>query len=104
MATGITYPHLEFPDGGAARLARLPRIRVAQIVMGYLAHGWSVDEMCRQYPHLQPAEVHAAMTYYFDHQQQMDEEVRADLEEAAPPKNDAERSPFYVRMRAQGRL
>ena len=30
------------------RLRRLPRIRVAQIVMDYLAYGWSVEEICRQ--------------------------------------------------------
>jgi uncharacterized protein (DUF433 family) len=35
--------------------------------MDYQVHGWSPDEMCRQYPYLRPAEVHADMAYYFDH-------------------------------------
>ncbi len=38
----------------------MPRIRVAQIIMDYIFHGMSPEEICRQYPHLKPAEVHAA--------------------------------------------
>jgi Protein of unknown function (DUF433) len=40
-----------------------PRVRVAQIVMDYMAYGWSPDERCRQHPHLALAEAHAAMGY-----------------------------------------
>lgn len=45
----LSYPHIEKSDNQPARLQRLPRIRVAQIVMDYLAYGWSVDEMCCQH-------------------------------------------------------
>jgi hypothetical protein len=80
----------------------MPRVRVAQIVMDYLAYGWSVDEMCRQHPHLTPAEAHAAMAYYFDHQDEIDREIAAELEEvdagAAAP------SPLVLRMKAKGLL
>jgi hypothetical protein len=41
MTIAVAYPHIEMPPDGVARLRRLPRIRVAQIVMDYLAHGWS---------------------------------------------------------------
>ena len=104
MAMELTYPHVEQPSGEPARLARLPRVRVAQIVMDYLAHGWSADEMCRQYPHLTPAEVHAAMAYYFDHQQQLDAEIRHELDDANHRRSDALRSPFYTRLHAKGLL
>ena len=104
MAMELTYPHVEQPSGEPARLARLPRVRVAQIVMDYLAHGWSADEMCRQHPHLTPAEVHAAMTYYFDHQQQLDEEIRNELDEANRMRAGEARSPFFARLHAKGLL
>ncbi|MGC8643095.1 MAG: DUF433 domain-containing protein [Isosphaeraceae bacterium] len=79
MATGIAYPHIEKLGDQPARLDRLPRVRVAQIVMDYLAHGWSPDEMCRQHPHLTLVEAHAAMAYYFDHQVEIDQEIEAEL-------------------------
>ena len=104
MALELTYPHLEKPEGEPARLQRRPRVRVAQIVMDYLAHGWSPDEMCRQHPYLTPAEVHAAMAYYFDHQDEIDEEIRAEIEQVEREQAQAVRSPAYHRLRSQGLL
>jgi len=101
MTVQTSYPHLETPAGEPARLRRLPRIRVAQIAMDYLAHGWSVEEMCRQHPYLMPAEAHAAMGYYFDHQHEIDQEIRGEWEQAEKERT-AARSPFFARMRAKG--
>jgi hypothetical protein len=102
MALGITYPHIEKQTGQPARLQRVPRVRVAQIAMDYLAHGWSADEMCRQHPYLFSVEAHAAMTYYFDHQAEVDEEIRGELEQAGQER--ASRSPFWIRLHAHGLL
>src|SRR5665213_1834914 len=100
MGIGLAYPHIEKAAGTPARLQRIPRVRVAQIAMDYIAHGWSPDEMCRQHTYLKPAEVHAAMGYYFDHQSEIDEEIRAELGEDEALAKRADRSPFLVRMRA----
>lgn len=105
MSVEVIYPHIE--KAGAeepARLQRIPRVRIAQIVMDYLAYGWSVEEMCRQHPYLMPAEAHAAMAYYYDHQEEIEREIRTELEQAERDKAEAQRSPFFVRMRAKGVL
>ena len=104
MAMQVMYPHLEKPEGQHARLQRLPRIRVAQIAMDYLAHGWSVEEMCRQHPYLTLAEAHAAMGYYFDHQQEIDNEIRSEWEQVQREKAQVPASPFLIRMKAKGLL
>jgi hypothetical protein len=104
MALKVTYPHIEKPEGEPARLQRFPRIRVAQIVMDYLAYGWSPDEMCRQHPYLHPAEAHAAMTYYFDHQDEIDREVQAEWQQVEQDRSQAVRSPFFLRLKAKGLL
>lgn len=72
----LSYPHIEKVENQPARLQRLPRIRVAQIVMDYLTYGWSVEEICRQHLYLKPAEAYAAMGYYFDHQEEIDQEIK----------------------------
>jgi uncharacterized protein (DUF433 family) len=100
----VAHEHIEKVTGQPARLARMPRIRVAQIVMDYLAHGWSPDEMCRHYPHLSPGEVHAAMTYYYDHQAEIDAEIRAEVEEVRAARTSAPPTPFELRMRVKGIL
>jgi len=48
MSVALDYPHVQKTGDGPAHLLRIPRVRVAQIVMDYLAHGWSPDEICRQ--------------------------------------------------------
>ena len=95
MASVISDPHIEKPEGKSARLARLPRIRVAQIASDYLDHHWTPEEMVVHYPHLHLAEVYAAMTYYFDRRAEIDAEIqgaeefvsnlRAELEKHPPP-------------------
>ncbi len=104
MSSALTYSHIEKHDDGPARLARLPRIRVAQIVMDYLAHGWSPEEICRHYPHIKPAEVYAAMMYYYDHAGEIDAEIRDELKAIESARSISSPSPFALRMRAKGTL
>ena len=104
MNNDAGYQHIEKPTNAPACLKRTPRIRVAQIAMDYLAHGWWPDEMCRQHPYLLPAEAHAAMGYYFDHQPEIDEEIRAELLATDASAQHAPASPFLTRLRAQGKL
>jgi uncharacterized protein (DUF433 family) len=102
MVVEMKYPLIEKRDGQPARLERVPRIRVAQIVMDYLEYGWSVDEMCQQHSYLTPAEAHAAMAYYFDHQAEIDQEIRDEVEQVKRDQSSSSRSPIYHRLRSQG--
>lgn len=104
MAVELAYPHIQKNNSEPARLRNHSRIRVAQIVMDYLAHGWSPEEMCRQHPYLTPAEVHAAMSYYYDHQQALDAEIAEDVRRYEEVRAQAGTSAFVSRLRAQGLL
>jgi len=104
MALGLGYPHIEKAEGKPACLKRLPRIRVAQIVMDHLSHGWSAEEILRQHSHLFPVEVYSALAYYFDHQEEIDREIRAEWERAESDSLQAAPSPFHSRMKARGLL
>jgi hypothetical protein len=100
----LSYPHIEKNDYQSARLQRLPRIRIAQIIMDYIAYGWSVEEICRQHLYLTLAEAHAAMGYYFDHQEEIDQEIRLEWQQAQENITQSAKSPFYIRMKAKGLL
>jgi uncharacterized protein (DUF433 family) len=101
ISATTTYPHVQKADGAPAALARLPRVRVAQIVMDYLAHGWSADEICRQHSYLTPAETHSAMAYYFDHQMEIHAEILAELAIAQEDRQRGTESPVVLRLRAR---
>lgn len=62
--------------GGRPRIAGR-RITVQNIVIWHERMGWSVEEICAEYD-LTLAEVHAALAYYFDHQEEIDQRIAAD--------------------------
>jgi len=104
MPTAVAYPHIEKPHGEPARLARVKRVRVAQLVMDYLAYGWSPEEMCRQHPYLTIAEAHAAMLYYWDHAQEIEQELQQEEAQHAEDLKLGHQSAFFKRMKAKGLL
>jgi len=40
-----------------------------------MAYGWSPEEMHRQHPHLSMAQIHAALSYYYEHQAEVDADI-----------------------------
>jgi Protein of unknown function (DUF433) len=100
MVNATAYPHIIKEVGEPARLESHPRVRVAQIVVDYLAYGWSADEIHRQHPHLALAEVHAAMGYYYDNQAEIDAEITLELEEVDRALEAKARSPVWLKLKA----
>jgi uncharacterized protein (DUF433 family) len=64
--------------------------KVVEVVLDKMAYGWSPEEMHRQHPHLSMAQIHAALSYYYEHQAEVD----ADIER---------RNRYVEEMRAQQR-
>ncbi|HET6882793.1 MAG TPA: DUF433 domain-containing protein [Pirellulales bacterium] len=52
------------------------RIRVQDIVVLHAMHGMSPKEILEQYPTITLADVHAALAYYHDHREEIEEEFR----------------------------
>ncbi len=69
------------------------------IVRDHQDAGLSAEEIVRQYPYLTREEVHAALTYYFDHQDEIDQEIQEEnrlLDEVSQKKQ----PPVAERLRA----
>ena len=99
MATVTNDPSIEQLEGTPARLARNPRVRVSQLIMDHLDHGWSAEELCHHYDYPSLAEARAVMLHYRDHAEKIDREIaedRAAIEAtyAIPP------SPMAIKLRA----
>ena len=56
------------------------RIRVQDIVVLHEMHGMSPQEILEQYPTITLADVHAAMAYYYDNREEIEEEFRKSRE------------------------
>ena len=55
-------------------------VKVLEVVLDRMANGWSPEEIHFQQPHLSLAQIHAALSFYYDHQEEIDEQIRARLE------------------------
>jgi uncharacterized protein (DUF433 family) len=79
--------------------------KVIEVVLDKMAHGSSPEEMHLQYPHLSLAQIHAALSYYYEHQAELDADIeRRDREvEAlrAQQSNPLTRQELEARMRAR---
>ena len=53
--------------------------KVLEIVQDHLAHHWDAYEIRRQYPYLGLSQIHAALGYYYDNQDAIDEEIKSRL-------------------------
>jgi uncharacterized protein (DUF433 family) len=103
MPVELSYPHIVKPPGEPARLERHSRTRVALIVADYLWRGWSAEEIVRQYPYLTLAEVHAALTYYFDHLEEIEDELLIEYRDVEKWRQTHPTPPLLVRLKEQAR-
>jgi uncharacterized protein (DUF433 family) len=78
-----TYPYIitNARIAGGTPIIKGTRITVRTIA-GYYQMGMSVDEILNTLQHLTASQVHSALAYYFDHQAEIEEDMRdaADIE------------------------
>jgi uncharacterized protein (DUF433 family) len=81
MATAakVVYAHIVKEPGYCGGKAAIDntRVRVNNVVFLH-KQGKAADEIIAEYPDLALAQVHAALTYYYDHQDEIEAELAAD--------------------------
>ncbi len=102
MPTIVKAP-IEIDENGVAWIIGT-RIKVIEVATDKLAHGSSPEEMHFQYPHLSLAQIHAALAYYYEHQEEFDAEIKRQVEEVKRLRAEAGESPGRKRLRALGLL
>lgn len=80
MTTNLAT-QIEIDNRGVAWIAGT-RVKVAEVVLDKMAHGWSPEEIHFQHPNLSLAQIHCALTYYYENQAKVDEQIRHELEES----------------------
>ncbi len=74
MASEAPINHIEIVDGKAYIQGR--KVKVRMIAGMVIEAGATIQQVMDHY-HLSPAEVHAALAYYYDHQAEYEAEDRA---------------------------
>jgi uncharacterized protein (DUF433 family) len=99
------YPHIFWNEDKGLPCIEGTRLRVQDVVAHHLG-GASIQEITAMFPPHTPAEVCAALAYYYDHREEMDrlidahhrmaEEALAEIEARQGP------SPLREKLRAMG--
>lgn len=76
MAVAAVYPHIKCDDTGTPRIGNT-RYKVSHLAAEHYHYGWTAEELLRQHPDLRPEEVYAALTYFYDHFDQIVAEIRS---------------------------
>ena len=71
-----TYPHIGFDTEIADGKPIIVGTRITvRCIAGYYQMGMSADEILTTLPHLTLSQVHSALAYYFDHQNEVDTDL-----------------------------
>jgi uncharacterized protein (DUF433 family) len=95
------YEHIVLDDDGVPLITGTT-MKVIELVLEQTAYGWSAEELHFQHPYLSLGQIHSALAYYWDHKDELDQDIARrharveELRRTNPP------SPLLARLKAQG--
>jgi uncharacterized protein (DUF433 family) len=76
----VIREHIEIVEGARGPKARIKgsRIRVVDVAICHEKLGMSPERIVQEYPQLTLGDVHAALAYYWDHRDEIEQRLAAD--------------------------
>lgn len=99
----IMYEHIEL-DAVGTPIITGTTMKVVELVIAHLAYGWSPAELHFQHPYLTLGQIHAALAYYWDHQEALDADIERRWQLSEQIRQEAGPSPLAAKLRTQGLL
>lgn len=78
MAVSTGYQHIVLDEASTPMIAGTS-MKVVELVLDHKAYGWSPEELYLQHPHLSLGQIHSALAYYWDHQEELDQDIERRL-------------------------
>ncbi len=78
MTAAVAYPHIGFTKDGVPYLVGT-KTKVKQVALDHIAYRWSAEDIHRNHPDLTLAQIHSALAYYYDHQEEVDRAIEEGL-------------------------
>jgi uncharacterized protein (DUF433 family) len=80
MAT-TSYQHIDIDADGVPIIAGT-NTKIVEVAVEHLAYNWDAEELHSQHPHLTLGQIHSAMAYYYDHQDEMNQDIERRMQRA----------------------
>ncbi|CAN1213252.1 DUF433 domain-containing protein [Tumidithrix helvetica PCC 7403] len=100
LDTPTQYKHIQLQGDGVPIIAGTT-MKVVELVTSHITYGWSPEELHFQYPHIALSKIYSALAYYWDHKQEIDDDMQRRLEFAEQMRRNAPPSPLQSKLQAQ---
>ncbi len=101
LSATTTYEHIQLKADGIPVIAGTT-MKVVELVMAQIAHGWSPEELHFQHPYLTLGQIHSALAYYWDHKETLDADIKRRRQQVEQAHQEAGPSPLAAKLRRQG--
>lgn len=95
------YEHVVLNGNNVPVIAET-NMKVIELILGRMAYGWSPEELRFQHPYLTLGQIHSALAYYWDHQEELDRDIERRLQFVDQLQRAREPSPLVARLQAKG--
>ncbi len=96
-----SYEHIVLDEKGTPVIAGTT-MKVIELVVEKIAHGWSAEELHFQHPYLTLGQVYSALAYYADHKAEIEKDIEKRLEKSMRLGKELLVSPLIERLRSKG--
>ena len=97
-----TSSHLVILNEAGVPLIAGSTMKVVELVLEQAAYGWSPEELHFQHPYLSLGQIHSALAYYWDHQDELDQDIARRLDEVDRTQREMKPSLLGARLKAKG--
>ncbi len=95
------YEHIVLDDAGTPLISDTT-MKVIELVLEQIAYGWSAEELHFQHPYLSLGQIHSALAYYWDHKDELDQDIRRRRAYVEELRRTTPLPPLVTRLKAQG--
>ena len=92
------YAHLTLNEHGEATIEG-SRITVKHLAAEQVYWGWDAKKMHEEHPHLTLGQIHSALAYFADHEEEIRRELEEDRREVERLRNTPEQRAFQAKLR-----
>ena len=68
------FRHIEINDRGIPIIVGT-NFKITELIQNKIAHGWSPEELHFQFPHISLGQIHSALAYYYEFQEEIDQMI-----------------------------
>ena len=101
LSVQTPYEHITLDEKGTPVIAGTT-MKVIELVVEKLAHGWSAEELYFQHPYLTLGQIYSALAYYADHQAELEKDIENRMQFSIGLEKETKPSPLIKKLKSKG--